>query len=48
MVDFIGKKEVFAVFHNQLTIQYNFKEAIEKMIIVNDSIVDQLKKELIN
>ena len=46
LVNFIGKKEVFAVFHNQLTIQYNFKESLEKIMIVNDSIVKQLKKEL--
>jgi hypothetical protein len=44
--NFISKKEVFAVFHNQLTIQYNFKEAIENMMVVNDSITKQLKKEL--
>lgn len=46
LVNFIGKKEVFAIFHNQLTIQYNFKESLEKMIIVNDSITQQLYQVL--
>jgi hypothetical protein len=46
LVNFIGKKEVFAIFHNQLTIQYNFKESLEKMIAVNDSITQQLHKKL--
>ncbi|MCK0177828.1 hypothetical protein MWU50_00830 [Flavobacteriaceae bacterium S0862] len=46
LVNFIGKKEVFAIFHNQLTIQYNFKEALGQMIIVNDSITQQLHKKL--
>lgn len=47
LINFIERKEVFAVFQNQLTIQYNFKESLEKMMIINEKIIEQLKK-LIN